>query len=110
MAASRGKKTGPVRRSKAPVYRRSLQSAPTPDRYRQIQEALQAKGHFAGTPNGSWGADSVDALKRFQQEQSLEPTGKINSLSLIALGLGPKHEKVAVLPPAPSESSPSGAR
>ena len=34
--------------------------------------------------------DPVDALKRFQSEQSLEPTGKIDSLSLIALGLGPK--------------------
>ena len=35
------------------------------------------------------GADSVDALKRFQADQNLMPDGKINSFSLIALGLGP---------------------
>lgn len=109
MTASRSKKSTAVR-SKAPVYRRWAQAVPAPDRYRQIQEALQAKGFFSGTPNGAWGTDSVDALKRFQQEQSLAPTGKINSLSLIALGLGPKHEKVAASSPPPSEGSPSGAR
>jgi hypothetical protein len=30
------------------------------------------------------------ALKRFQEEQKLEATGKLDSLSLIRLGLGPK--------------------
>jgi hypothetical protein len=33
----------------------------------------------------------VDALKRFQREQNLTEDGKIGSLSLIALGLGPKR-------------------
>jgi len=71
--------------------RRTFQQAPTPDRYREIQQALAAKGYYKGEPNGQWGADSADALKRFQAEQSLMPDGKINSLSLIALGLGPKR-------------------
>lgn len=31
-------------------------------------------------------------MKRFQAEQTLDSTGKIDSLSLIALGLGPKHD------------------
>jgi hypothetical protein len=31
-------------------------------------------------------------MKRFQAEQTLESTGRIDSLSLIALGLGPKHD------------------
>jgi hypothetical protein len=67
------------------------QLAPTKDRYQQIQQALAGKGYFAGEPNGAWGPDSIDALKRFQADQNLTPDGKLTSLSLIALGLGPKR-------------------
>jgi peptidoglycan hydrolase-like protein with peptidoglycan-binding domain len=69
------------------------QAAPTPERYKEIQQALAAKGYLP-TENvtGQWGDTSTDALKKFQADQSLDATGKINSLSLIALGLGPKHE------------------
>jgi hypothetical protein len=70
---------------------RSYQQAPTADRYREIQQALAAKGYYKGEPNGAWSSDSSDALKRFQADQNLMPDGKINSLSLIALGLGPKR-------------------
>jgi len=70
---------------------RSYQQSPTPDRYREIQQALASKGYLQGEPTGQWGPDSVDALKRFQSTQNLTPDGKINSLSLIALGLGPKR-------------------
>jgi peptidoglycan hydrolase-like protein with peptidoglycan-binding domain len=82
---------------KAPKYkaakktRRSSQAVPTPDRYKEIQQALVDKGYLHGEPNGEWGADSAEALKRFQAEQNLTPDGKINSLSLIAMGLGPKR-------------------
>ena len=73
--------------------------APTPDRYREIQNGLVAKGYLKSEDaHGSWNENSVDALKRFQTEQNLESTGKINSLSLIALGLGPKHDSVPVKP------------
>jgi peptidoglycan hydrolase-like protein with peptidoglycan-binding domain len=66
---------------------------PTKERYKQIQQALASKGYLAPSEaNGQWTAASIDALKRFQANQNLEATGKINSLSLIALGLGPKHE------------------
>jgi hypothetical protein len=67
------------------------QLAPTKERYQQIQQALVEKGYFSGERNGVWGQDSVDALKRFQAEQNLTPDGKLSSLSLIALGLGPKR-------------------
>jgi peptidoglycan hydrolase-like protein with peptidoglycan-binding domain len=85
---------------KRPV--RSYQQAPTTDRYREIQQALASKGYFKAEPTGEWGADSADALKRFQADQSLMPDGKINSLSLIALGLGPKRltAKSDTAPPA----------
>lgn len=71
------------------------QSAPTPERYREIQQALADKGFLTGEVNGVWGADSVEALKRFQAAQNLSPDGKLGALSLIALGLGPKREPIA---------------
>jgi cytoskeletal protein RodZ len=79
------------RRTPVRSYRAS-QQAPTPARYKEIQQALADKGYLQGAPTGAWGAESADALKRFQQDRNLEPTGKLDSLSLIALGLGPKHE------------------
>ena len=45
---------------------------------------------------------SVDAMKRFQADQKISSSGKINSLSLIALGLGPKREAAIVVPPPDS--------
>ena len=73
---------------------------PDADRLREIQKALADKGFFKGEVNGVWNTDSVDALKQFQAKQNLTPDGKINALSLIGLGLGPKHDSsVAALPP-----------
>ena len=92
--AASGKATKTTARRKGKVSRspaRSYQQAPTADRLKEIQQALASKGYYKGEPNGEWGADSADALKRFQAEQNLMPDGKINSLSLIALGLGPKR-------------------
>ena len=72
-------------------YRRSIQKEPAPERYKEIQQSLAEKGYFAGSVNGAWGSDSVDALKRFQRDQHIDDDGKLGSLSLIALGLGPKR-------------------
>lgn len=67
------------------------QTAPTPDRYKEIQEALARKGYLHGEASGVWDKGSADALRRFQQDQNLEASGKLDSLSIIALGLGPKY-------------------
>ena len=67
------------------------QSTPTQERYSQIQQALAERGYYDGAADGVWNAASVDALRRFQTDQNLEPDGKLGALSLIALGLGPKR-------------------
>ena len=85
-----GKKSTTAKNASA-RYRRSTQREPAPERYREIQQSLADKGYFAGPVNGAWGADSVDALKRFQRDQNIGDDGKLGSLSLIALGLGPKR-------------------
>jgi len=74
--------------------------APTPDRYKEIQDALAKKGYLHGEATGTWDQESADALRRFQQDQNLQPSGKLNSLSIIALGLGPKYDTGAEKPPA----------
>jgi peptidoglycan hydrolase-like protein with peptidoglycan-binding domain len=112
--ASAVKTSSTTPRRKGKIVRapsRSFQQAPTPDRYKEIQQALVSKGYLQGEPTGQWGPDSADALKRFQANQNLMPDGKINSLSLIALGLGPKRltakSEAAPLPPAaPSATAP----
>jgi hypothetical protein len=99
-----GKKSSSRKRSSATTWR-NRQSAPAPERVKEIQDALVAKGYLsAEDATGSWGQPSIDALKKFQAEQNLQTTGKINSLSLIALGLGPKREPVAI--PKPQEAEP----
>ena len=75
---------------------RATQKAPTPDRYKEIQQALASKGYLeSGAPTGVWDNSSVEALKKFQADQNLEPSGKLDSLSLIGLGLGPKRDQPA---------------
>jgi peptidoglycan hydrolase-like protein with peptidoglycan-binding domain len=69
----------------------AAQQVPTPERYKEIQQALADKGYFKGNVDGQWNPESVDALKRFQGDQNLAADGKIGSLSLIGLGLGPKR-------------------
>lgn len=95
-------------KKKAAQSWRTRQSAPTPERYKEIQEALAKRGYLEEAPSGIWDTQSGEALRRFQQDQSLEPTGKLNSLSLIALGLGAKHEPV-VGPPHRPAGAPGAA-
>ena len=111
----KGTKTAAYRKGKtARRPSRYYQQTPSAERYKEIQQALASKGYFQGEPSGEWGSDSVEALKRFQTDQSLNPDGKIGSLSLIALGLGPKRltAKSDSTPPpgAPAPPPPAPAQ
>lgn len=78
-------------RSRKTVYR---QQQPDPERIREIQQALNEHGYPLEV-SGAWDASTVDALKKFQTEQkidNLSGKGKLDSMTLIALGLGPKRE------------------
>jgi len=71
---------------------RVKQLSPTSDRYKEIQKALADRGYLKNEPTGTWDADSKEAMRKFQNDQKLDPSGKITAASLIALGLGPKNE------------------
>jgi len=92
------RRTAPVHTAAA----RPRQLQPTPERYHEIQDALVAKGYLRpDQATGNWDQNSIDALKRFQAEQKLDASGKITSMSLIALGLGPKHDSAPLPTPSP---------
>ena len=56
---------------------------------------LSKAGYFDGPVNGKWGQSCIEALTQFQKDNGLEPTGKLDALSLIKLGLGPKYTQTA---------------
>ncbi|HZS55375.1 MAG TPA: peptidoglycan-binding protein [Bryobacteraceae bacterium] len=87
----------------------SYQLHPDPERYQQIQQALSDKGYFKGDVNGQWGDDSVDALKRFQADQKLDDDGHLSALTLIGLGLGPKHDHDVSAPATTGPNVPTTA-
>ena len=95
--------------SKAASRKGPRQQQPAPDRIREIQQALKDHG-YPVEASGAWDAATVEALKKFQADQNIDNLsgrGKLDSLTLIALGLGPKREP----PPGPSEApqrSPEG--
>ncbi len=88
--ASKGK-SSKGRRGSTESAAAPRQSAPSPERYREIQQALAERGYYDGSVDGVWNNSSVEALRRFQIDQNLDPDGKLGALSLIALGLGPKR-------------------
>lgn len=70
------------------------QQQPEPERIRDIQKALSDHGYPLEV-NGVWDASTVEALTKFQTDQNIDNLsgkGKLDSMTLIALGLGPKRE------------------
>ena len=80
------------------------QMAPAPERITEIQQALTKNGSFSGSPNGKWDDATVEAMKKFQSGHGLNPSGKLDALTLEKLGLGSQTAGVAE-PVAPPNSS-----
>jgi peptidoglycan hydrolase-like protein with peptidoglycan-binding domain len=81
------------------------QQKPTSERLTEINRALAQRGYLNREPGGVFDDHTAEALKRFQQDQNIRPDGKLNALSLIALGLGPKRTGP---PPATHPRLPPG--
>jgi len=58
------------------------QAAPTPDRIKEIQSALQKDGSYEGEPTGKWDAGTTDAMRKYQDKNGFPATGKIDAQSL----------------------------
>ncbi len=81
------------------------QAAPTTDRISEIQEALAKQGSFDGTPTGKWDDSTVEAMRKFQAANHLNPTGKLDAPTLQKLGLGSETAGVAAPTPPPNSSA-----
>ena len=81
------------------------QKAPTSDRVSEIQAALAKDGSFSGMPNGKWDDETTQAMRRFQAAHGLNPSGKLDALSLQKLGLGSQTAGVAAPTPPPGAVS-----
>jgi peptidoglycan hydrolase-like protein with peptidoglycan-binding domain len=84
------------------------QKAPTPDRIKEIQTALQREGAYQGEPNGKWDDATAEAMKKYQDKNGLSPSGKIDALTLEKLGLGSDTAgRGAPVPAASSSQKPT---
>ncbi len=98
--SSAGSKSRVKKSGKRSRRRERGQKAPAPERISEIQQALAKDGAFSGTPNGKWDGATVDAMRKFQSSHGLNPSGKLDALTLQKLGLGSQTAGVAApLPP-----------
>jgi murein L,D-transpeptidase YcbB/YkuD len=82
------------------------QKTPTPERITEIQQALVKDGSYNTAPNGKWDDATVGAMKRFQEANGLNPSGKLDAKTLQKLGLGSSTSGAAApVPPANSSAS-----
>ena len=80
--------------------------APTSERISEIQSALATQGAFQGDPTGRWDSSTIDAMKQFQSAHGLNPSGRLDALTLQKLGLGSEVAgRGAPLPPPPPETT-----
>jgi peptidoglycan hydrolase-like protein with peptidoglycan-binding domain len=93
--------------------REPTQKAPTPERISEIQSALARGGYYQGSPNGKWDSNTVSAMQKFQSENGLSSSGKIDAPSLQKLGLGSATAGVdapkSIAPPKSGASSSSAS-
>jgi peptidoglycan hydrolase-like protein with peptidoglycan-binding domain len=78
------------------------QAAPTTDRITAIQDALARKGVLTGAPSGKWDDSTVEAMKKFQISNGLNPSGKLDAITLQKLGLGSETAGLAAPTPPPN--------
>jgi len=81
------------------------QAAPTPDRVNDIQGALAKNGAYTGSPTGKWDDSTAEAMKKFQASHGLNPTGKMDALTLQKLGFGSETAGMGVPTPPPNSTN-----
>jgi len=108
-AASAAGKSRVKKSGKHSKRRERGQTAPAPERISEIQQALAKDGSFTGTPNGKWDDSTAEAMRKFQGSHGLNPSGKLDALTLQKLGLGSQTAGIAA-PMPPIASSAIGTK
>jgi hypothetical protein len=76
------------------IYAEAHRTAKQTSNSSKKKKSSRRSSHYTGPIDGKWSPECIEALKKFQTEQQLEPDGKLGALSIIALGLGPKREPI----------------
>ncbi len=82
------KKTPTKKTAKRATPPRRSRSPQSPDSVLRAQEALNAAGYHLGEPDGKAGPSTTAAVKKFQGDRHLPVTGKLDAITLAALGVG----------------------
>jgi photosystem II stability/assembly factor-like uncharacterized protein len=79
----------------ASTPKRRASSQPDEDSVLQAQQALAAAGYHLGEPDGKPGPATTTALKKFQTDRHLPVTGKLDAITLAALGIRKSSDPAA---------------
>src|SRR5438552_14852953 len=110
---------GSARRSRAPASTaapagnrataRPAVKMPASDVVRRAQDALDRAGYNIGVSDGQMGTRTVAAIKRFQSDRFLPPTGQLDDETIAALGISGSNSSAYVVGRVPSISDPINA-
>lgn len=67
-------------------------------RVREVQEILENAGFYSGFADGIMGRQTRIAIKEFQEEKALHPSGRVDSLTLLALNRQKEARPRAAMP------------
>src|SRR5215510_13180387 len=84
-----------TRTTAAATKRRTGPTQMLTDTIKQAQEALKAAGYQLGESDGKPGPSTTIAVKKFQGDRQLPVTGKLDSITLAALGVGKSSDPSA---------------
>jgi peptidoglycan hydrolase-like protein with peptidoglycan-binding domain len=101
-ATSSKKKSASAKSSSKKSKKVKGQAAPTLERITEIQGALAKNGLTHVSPTGKWDDSTADAVRKFQSSNGLNPTGKLDALTLQKLGLGSETAGLAAPTPPPN--------
>ena len=89
-------KKKPVAKKPAAKVAPRRRAIPNPaDTILRAQEALVASGYNIGEPDGKLGKTTIAAVKKFQGDRHLPVTGKLDAITLAALGVATSNDPAA---------------
>lgn len=60
----------------------------TPDTIRSVQQNLQQDGLYHGSVDGVWGPATRTALRSYQQQHDMNPTGQLDQQTMTSMNQG----------------------
>lgn len=100
-SAKKHHSTSKHRRAKKTSWKRKGQQGISPERAREIQDALIRQNYLSGEPSGVWDARTQAAMVKYQGDNGWQTKVTPDSRALIKLGLGPNYsDNQLVNPPS----------